>query len=194
MSNDRSVVGYWTLDKVAQLGMILFIAAETMFFAGLISAYLVFRGGSAEWPPAGQPRLPLALTAFNTIVLLVSAYFMNRAVTAFRDDRRRPLCYRLGLTAVFGALFLVLQGTEWIRLVKYGLTLTSSIYGALFYTLIGIHGLHVLGGLMAVIYVLFRSVESLRADVSSVGVELCRMYWNFVVILWPILYVLVYIV
>lgn len=175
-----------------RLGMALFIAAEAMFFAGLISAFLVFRAGNPNWPPANQPRLPIGVTGVNTLVLLLSAWFMRGALQAVWDGRKTSFRNRLGLTATFGAMFLVVQGTEWIRLVGFGLTLRSSIYGALFYTLIGIHALHVLGALIALLFVFSRSLANRYTAGSHLGVDLCRMYWNFVVGLWPILYVLIY--
>ena len=177
---------------VSKVGMALFIGTEAMFFAGLISAYLVFRVGNPNWPPAGQPRLPVESTAFNTLILLLSAAFCHRAVSTLRAGLARSSAYWLGLTAVFGLFFLVLQGREWIRLVQFGLTLTSSVYGGLFYTLIGVHGLHVLAGTALVLYVLKRSVEGRYSAAYPLGVELARMYWNFVVALWPGLYFLVY--
>ncbi len=177
---------------IEKLGMALFIAAETMFFAGLISAYLVFRAGNPDWPPAGQPRLPVASTAFNTLILLLSAFFCHRAVGTRRNGHPKSSAYWLGLTGVFGLFFLVLQGREWIRLVQFGLTLTSSVYGALFYLIVGIHGLHVLAGVAVLFFVLKRSANGRYPADSHLAVELARTYWTFVVGLWPVLYVLVY--
>lgn len=178
--------------NMEKLGMALFIAAEAMFFAGLISAYLVFRAGNVGWPPAGQPRLPVASTAFNTLILLLSAVFCHRAVSTIRAGRGRSSSYWIAATLAFGLFFVILQGREWIRLVQYGLTLTSSVYGALFYTIIGLHGLHVLAGTAILFFVLKRSAAGGCCAESHLGVDLARMYWNFVVGLWPILYGLVY--
>ena len=58
------------------IGMLIFMVTEAMFFAGLISAYMVIRAGLEEWPPWGQPRLPVETTAFNTLVLLASGFLM----------------------------------------------------------------------------------------------------------------------
>lgn len=177
---------------IAKLGVALFIAAEAMFFAGLISAYLVFRAGNPDWPPAGQPRLPAASTAFNTLILILSAVWMQFSLTSARRGRWKPAEYCLGAALIFGLFFLILQGREWIRLVQFGLTLTSSVYGALFYTIIGLHGLHVLGGAGVLLFALKCSVNRQCVDKVLLFLELARMFWNFVVGLWPILYGLVY--
>ncbi len=176
----------------ARLGMLVFLGAEAMFFAGLIGAFLVFRLGSATWPPAGQPRLPVAVTGFNTVALLLSGYTMSRALRAIRAGNRQGLAGGLLATALLGAVFLGMQGVEWARLVHFGLTLSTGTYGATFYTLIGTHGLHVLGALLWVFVMLAGATRNRFSAARHVAVELCGIYWYFVVGLWPILFALVY--
>jgi len=176
----------------ARLGMLVFLAFEAMFFAGLIGAFLVFRLGSPFWPPLGRPRLPLAVTWVNTALLLSSGYTMRSALRAIRIGDRQGLTTGLSVTALIGASFLAVQGSEWVRLIRHGLTLSAGIYGATFYTLIGCHGVHVLG---AVIWLLIVLVGAMRHRFSArkhVAVELCGIYWYFVVGVWPILFTLVY--
>lgn len=176
----------------ARLGMLVFLGAEGMFFTGLIGAFLVLRLGSAAWPPPGQPRLPLGVTWINTGILLLSAYTMRRALVAIRAGDQRGLVAGLQATALLGATFLGVQGSEWLRLVRFGLTLSSGTYGATFYTLIGCHGLHVTGAVVWVLIVLATARRQRFSARSHVGVEVCGMYWTFVVALWPILFALVY--
>ena len=77
----------------ARVGMLVFLGAETMFFAGLISTFLVFRLGHQIWPPAALPRLPVEVTGINTLILLGSAYTMWRAMRAVRlEAQQRVLC------------------------------------------------------------------------------------------------------
>jgi heme/copper-type cytochrome/quinol oxidase subunit 3 len=125
--------------------MLMLLGGETMFFGGLVIAFLQLRLGAADWPPAGQPRLPIGLTAVNTLVLLASSWMLVRALRAVRAGDQGALVRRLGWTWALGRLFLFIQGVEWTRLVHYGLGVSSGIYGATFYTLIGVHGVHVLG-------------------------------------------------
>src|SRR5512134_2661515 len=70
--------------KSGAFGMVLFLATEAMFFTGLISAFLVLRNPVGAWPPPGQPRLPVAITGFNTALLLLSGFTMLRAVRSSR--------------------------------------------------------------------------------------------------------------
>jgi heme/copper-type cytochrome/quinol oxidase subunit 3 len=174
------------------LGLLIFLGTEAMFFAGLISAFLILRAGSGVWPPPGQPRLPAAVTAINTLILLFSAYTMHRAVLAVRRGNQKALVNWLAVTGALGTIFLGVQGVEWVRLVQFGLTLTSSLYGATFYTLIGFHGLHVLAAAIVLLTVLGRAARQRYSAQNHTGIELCRLYWFFVVGIWPVLYVLVY--
>jgi heme/copper-type cytochrome/quinol oxidase subunit 3 len=142
------------------------------------------------WPPTGQPRLPVGVTGFNTAVLLASGWTVQRSLVALRAGVRPGRW--LEVTAVLGALFLGIQGSEWARLVGFGLTTTSSLYGGIFYTLVGAHALHVAVALVVLGVVTARARQGrYRADAAE-GLELCRTYWLFVVAVWPVLYVLVY--
>jgi cytochrome c oxidase subunit 3 len=159
------------------IGVTLLVVAEMMFFAGLISAYLVARAHADGWPPIGQPRLPIQNTAFNTLILLLSAYTIKLCL---REQSR----FRLLETCVLGLTFVLLQGREWLALLGHGLTLRSGPYGAYFYTLVGAHAIHVLAGLLALGWI-YAHYKPLYARAGSI-------YWAFVVALWPILYILVY--
>src|SRR5207245_567995 len=86
---------------------------------------------------ARAQRLPLGMPVLHTLVLFASAVPMPRALGAVRRDDRRTLVRALALTVLLGTTFLAVQGLEWVRLVRHGLTLGSSMYGAAFYTLIG---------------------------------------------------------
>ena len=174
------------------IGILLFIGAEVMFFAGLIGAFIVFRFGSLMWPPPLQPRLPVEVTGVNTAILLFSAYTMYRAWKAARNGNKKGLLQGLWITAILGAIFLTVQGYEWTRLLGFGLTLSSGVYGATFYTLIGCHGLHVLGALVWLLVVLMMARNNKFSAKKHIALNLCAMYWGFVVVLWPVLYTLVY--
>jgi cytochrome c oxidase subunit III len=176
----------------ARLGMLMLLGGETMFFGGLIVAFLQLRLGAPVWPPPGQPRLPIGLTAVNTLVLLASSWALVRALRAARADDRAGLARWLGWTWGLGALFLVIQGVEWTRLVHFGLRVSSGIYGATFYTLIGVHGAHVLGAVAWLGGVLWLARRGRVTWDRHVGLDCCAMYWHYVVALWPVLYVLVY--
>jgi len=167
----------------AVLGTATYVATAIMFFAGLISAYLVLRAGSTAWPPVGQPRLPILVTGINTGILFVSGVLVwhARAIAPHRALRA------LNAASVLGVLFLAVQGVEWGRLVSYGLRASSGSYGATFYTVVGAHALHVLGGVVTLLVTTSR-IKRGQGDLAA-----CALYWGFVVLLWPVLYVAVYV-
>jgi heme/copper-type cytochrome/quinol oxidase subunit 3 len=170
--------------------MALFLATEAMFFTALISAFLVLRAEAPAWPPPGQPRLPVMLTALNTCGLLLSGWTMIRALDVLRQGRRAGGW--LDATALLGLLFLGVQGSEWARLIAFGLTTSSSLYGASFYALVGAHALHVAVALVALLVVRWRERRGGYSRLQHEGVVLCSMYWLFVVAVWPVLFILVY--
>jgi cytochrome c oxidase subunit 3 len=176
----------------AHLAVLMLLGAEVMFFAGLIGAFLVFRLSASVWPPPFQPRLPTGVTGVNTAILLASAVTMNLGVRAARADAIATLIRYLTMTALLGAVFLVVQGYEWVRLIHFGLTASSSVYGGMFYALIGAHGAHVFGGLIWLFVVWVQARRRRFSKSGYAGVQTAAMYWTFVVALWPVLYGLVY--
>ena len=179
------------LDNL-RLGLLFFMGAEVMFFAALVSALFVLRLGMAVWPPPLLPQLPVAVTAVNTVVLLYSSVSMVGALRALRRQERPRFLKLLVTTAGLGAVFLAVQGYEWVRLIGFGLTLSSGVYGATFYTLIGFHGLHVAAALVWLLVTTVLAANRRFADGRIAPVQACAMYWHFVVGLWPVLFVTVY--
>ena len=173
------------------LGMLIFMVTEAMFFAGLISAYLVITAGLDEWPTCGQPRLPVVATAFKTVVLLASGFLMAHSRACFKKKELANGRRWLGISIFLGAFFLVFQGYEWIQLLKFGFTLSSNVYGGLFYLLIGAHGFHVMGALAVLIFAWYR-IKSPGNSITPEGLFPFQLLWYFVVCVWPVLYVLVY--
>jgi heme/copper-type cytochrome/quinol oxidase subunit 3 len=170
------------------LGMLLFVAVEVMFFAGLISAFTIIRAGSPVWPPPDQPRLPIANTAFNTGALLLSGVALVIAHRRFVKERRSartPLTIAIGL----GVFFVLFQGVEWVALLRQGLTLTSSSLGSFFYLIVGMHALHAVIAIGVLIYAWLRLQRGWLTLSQLVTAE---VFWYFVVLLWPVIYGVVY--
>jgi cytochrome c oxidase subunit III len=176
----------------AVLGMLVFLGSETMLFAALISAYLVLRASADTWPPPGQPRLPLAVTGANTVVLVLSGFTMWAALRSARLTRPEACRRWLTVTLVLGTLFLVVQGSEWARLISYGLRISSGTYGGMFYAVIGTHALHVVVAVLLLGTVLWRGRRAKFSPERQTDVEVCHLFWTFVVAVWPVLYILVY--
>ena len=178
------------------IGMIFLLATEAMFFAGLISAYIVNRSGSVVWPPYEQPRLPVEITALNSAILIISAivfFVFSKKIRSGVNTTGQSL-QLLAVSILLGSVFVTVQGTEWVKLISYGLTTTSSLYGAFFYLIIGTHALHAVAGLVILLYLYAGLKRSGSAEFSNNKVMVCGMYWYFVVGIWPLLYTLVYLV
>jgi cytochrome c oxidase subunit III len=171
-------------------GMLIFVATEVMFFTGLVSAFVIIKAGIDPWTPPVGVRLPVVATASNTALLLLSGVFLYQAGRRFAAEgntqRVRTL---LGGAALLGASFVLFQGYEWIRLITYGMTMTSGIFGACFFLLIGTHGFHAASAAMAMAYLYSRLTRNaLRPD----HLRAMQVFWYFVVGIWPVLYGLVY--
>jgi heme/copper-type cytochrome/quinol oxidase subunit 3 len=160
-----------------RIGMMLLVGTETVLFACFISAYMVLRMAAAVWPPIGTPHLTLGLSVFNTGILLISSL-----VLLSRKGSRHLICF------LMGSVFLLLQGVEFYRLYAKGLTLQTGPYGAIFFTLVGLHGLHVLGGLAFLLYLLFAIQNPPQRK------HYAEMYWHFVTFVWLVLFSIFYIV
>jgi len=172
----------------AVLGTVLFCVVEAMLFAGLVSAHTIVRSNAIEWPPPGQPRLPVESTLVNTAALLLSAPVLFWAGRRFRKSRRsalRPMAAAIAL----GAFFVGFQGWEWLGLLREGLTLTSSQHGSFFYLIVGMHAAHAVAALAALVWA-WRRLVDLRLGSGAFGAT--AVFWYFVVLVWPVLYWRVY--
>jgi heme/copper-type cytochrome/quinol oxidase subunit 3 len=172
------------------LGMLLFVGSEVMLFAGLISAHGIARAGArgGVWPPPGQPRLPIELTAFNTVLLLLSGVALFVAGRAFMRGAARSRRW-LTAAAVLGGCFVGIQGFEWARLIREGLTLTSSTHGSFFYVIVGLHALHAVVAIGSVAWALQR-LAAKKLELAQL--QAVQVFWYFVVGIWPLLYWQVY--
>ncbi|HLH76448.1 MAG TPA: cytochrome c oxidase subunit 3 [Candidatus Binataceae bacterium] len=175
-----------------RLAVLILLGAEAMLFGGFIGAFLIYKLSAPFWPPPGLPRLPIAVTWANTMVLLGSAMTMKLAVEAAREGRRFHLRAWLLLTAALGTLFVSVQGSEWTRLEAHGLHLHSGNYGATFYVLIGLHALHVICAVLWLLGVTVAVVLARPGQDRRAAVEVCAIYWYFVCAVWPLLFGLVY--
>ncbi len=175
-----------------RLAMIVLVTGESMLFAGLIGMYLVFRLAARTWPPGDLPRLPLGITGANTVALLGSLVPLSRALRAVRSGNAAAAVHGIETTAILGAIFLVVQGLEWTRLVEHGLTLGSGVYGGAFYVLIGCHAVHVLAAVVWLAVVAILARRGAFSAARHTALEMCAIYWYFVCALWVVLFPLVY--
>ena len=173
-----------------QFGVILFIATELMFFAALVSAFIVIKASaSSQWAPPLGAMLPKEVTLINAFILLMSGLFMFLSARAFQNsDVSR--CKAYFKQAIFLALvFVGVQGFEWVRLLSHGMTISSGIFGACFYLIVGAHAIHAFSGAIG-LTVMYYWLN--REALSTDGLWAMQIFWTFVVAVWPILYWLVY--
>ena len=172
------------------LAMIIFVVTEIMFFAALMSAHTIARATvpGGVWPPAGQPRLPVERTAFNTAMLLLSGVLLFISSRRVRDGCENARAYLAGTIAA-GIAFVLLQGVEWVALLREGLTMQSGAHGAFFYLIVGAHALHAVVAIAVLTAIYF---PMRRGTLAPSTFAAAQVLWYFVVLLWPVIYLRVY--
>jgi len=167
----------------ALVGMLLFIASEVMFFAGLFATYFNARATSpGEWgPPAGAHELDLPLAAVLTAILVASSFTMQFGVWAIRRGDIGKLRLWTAITLGLGVLFLSGQLYDYSVL---GFGIGDGVFGTVFYTLTGFHGAHVFGGVVGLTIVRARAWRGQFSARNHVAVEAVSMYWHFVDVVW----------
>ncbi len=176
------------------LGMILFIASEVMFFAGLFAAYFNIRSAAPVWPPTGNIEFDLhphlAIAGFLTIMLVTSSVTCQLGLWAIRRGDRTGLVRAFTITIVLGVLFLAGQLYDYSTL---GFGINDGPFGSTFYTLTGFHGAHVFAGLLMLGVILYRGTAGQFSARHHDAVEAASLYWHFVDVVWICLFSLLYI-
>lgn len=168
-------------DNRYSLGVWVGLAGILMMFTGLTSAYIVRSGLAQDWRQLAMPRILL----FSTAVLLVSSGTLELARRQISDSVRRQRW--LLLTAGLGFVFLAAQVVAWRELAAQGVYLATDPHRAFYYVLTATHGLHLLGGLLALVYLLIRRQRQSKGKLEAVSV-----YWHFMDVLWIFLFLLLF--
>lgn len=177
-----------------KLGMWIFLASEIMLFGAFISAYIVLRMGSPNFGVPPEEIMGRSLATFNTFVLITSSVTMVLALAAIQRDNIKQFAGFMILTSLLGLAFLGIKGFEYHHKIQEGLTISSGLFGSFYFTLTGLHGLHMVGGLIFNLYVL---IQGLRGKFNShhfERVEYAGLYWHFVDLVWVILFPVFYLV
>ena len=194
--------------NLVSVGTIVWLSSELMFFAALFAMYFTVRsvdkGQGLPWPGA---HLDIALSTVNTTVLVLSSVTCQMGVFAVeRGQIKRtrsifhPMSWGLRewyvLSFLMGLYFVLGQGYEYLDLIrKQGLTLSSSAYGSVFYIPTGFHGLHVIGGLIAFLFLLGRTYAAKRfTHEQQVSAIVVSYYWHFVDVVWIGLFTTIYLI
>ena len=171
----------------------LFLASEVLFFAGLISAYVLLRIVSPSWPDVSE-LLNVPLVAANTSILLVSSVTMVYALASIEAGDQPKLRRYLIATAVLGTIFVSVQAVEWVQLIGEGVSVSNNVFGSTFYVLTGFHGLHVLIGILFLFRTVYRAFRGRYTRTEHGGVELMGLYWHCVDIVWIFLFTIIYLI
>jgi len=172
--------------------MVSLIAAESAIFIIFVVAYLFYSGKSLTGP---MPKDVLRTPVFYTVCLLSSSLTIHFAIRAVRQgSTRRFRSWWLG-TVVLGGAFLYGTGREWYRLIfEEGLTIRTNLFGTTYYSLVGLHGFHVIVGLILLSTVLAFTLLGHVGREHTYRLDVLSLYWHFVDAVWVVVFTVVYII
>jgi cytochrome c oxidase subunit 3 len=166
---------------VLTVGTVVWLASELMFFSGLFAAYFTLRAtADGDWPPP-DVHLEVLTSGLFTLGLVASSGTMQLAVRAVARDRLPAFRGWIIATMVLAIAFLANQAHEWSSLE---FSVSSHAYGSSFYVMTGFHGLHVFGGVLAMILLLGRAGSRRFGAADTPAVEVVSYYWHFVDVVW----------
>jgi cytochrome c oxidase subunit 3 len=168
-----------------KIGLYVFLAVVGALFSLFISAYLM-RVGTPDWWSTPVPRL----LWWNTAALMISSMAMQWAKTEAQRGRRDAMRGALLVALATAILFLTGQIFAWKELTEAGYVLVDNPANSFFYLITGMHGLHILGGLMALGRTMARAQGRIVTDGMRLAVDLCATYWHFMLVVWLILFAL----
>ena len=176
-----------------KLGIWLFLASEVMLFGALFSTYIILRVGAPEWP---HGELNVWLGMANTFILIGSSVTMVMAWASLKlNDWGKHRLYLI-LTFVLAGVFLVNKYFEYADHVRRGELPSHSTFLAIYYTLTGLHGIHIIGGMIVMAYFMGPGARMWKTnrDQFTNRIEYTGLYWHFVDLVWiflfPVLYLL----
>src|ERR1700726_734740 len=181
----------WSLPHRGKVGMAGLIIAESAIFTIFVVAYLFYIGKSLTGP---TPKDVLRVPIFYTICLLSSSLTIHLAAKLLRSGSVLIFGVLWLVTIALGAIFLYGTATEWHRLIYHdGLTISTNLFGTTYYSLIGLHGFHVVVGLLALSMVMvFTLLGNVRSEHAE-RVDVLSLYWHFVDAVWVIVFTVVYV-
>jgi heme/copper-type cytochrome/quinol oxidase subunit 3 len=166
-----------------RFGMWLFLASLGMLFGGSLVGFLVIRLRADEWPPAGSPGLPASFLVSTALLVVISAALIA-AEAAIRSSARSRASALLSAAALLGAAFILSQISGWARLAADSVLPQDNLFLFGVYVLSFLHVLHVVGGMVPLVWVAVRCRRGAYAADDHVGVTLTAIYWHFLFVVW----------
>jgi cytochrome c oxidase subunit 3 len=176
-----------------KLGMWAFIGSEVMFFTSLIATFIAYKIDHPEAFEEAHKVLSLPLATIGTTVLIVSSFAVVMGLEAIQSNDRRVFLNWMGLTIAFGLTFVSIQAFEWYTLMHEGIK-AGGIFGTVFFTTTGFHGLHVLGGIVWLSLIMLRARRGEYSAENNLGIEIFGLYWHFVDVVWIVLFTVIYLI
>jgi len=170
-------------QRIYVTGITIGMAGILMFFMAFVSAFIVRKGVGSDWHAFPMPRI----LWLNTLILLASSVTMVRARRFFARDDREGFRHWWAVTTILGFLFLAGQLIAWRQMVASGFYLATNASSSFFYVLTAAHGLHLLGGIVALLYV---GSGKLKRLTLATATEVASLYWHFMDGLWVFLFLL----
>lgn len=180
-----------TMDKNV-VGMLTFLASEAVFFSLLILSYVYFHGAFVN-DPAGVKALDPVFTFIFSICLFASSGTIYLSEKALEKGNQGGFRFWLGATVVLGAIFLVGQGIEYVKLFNEDITVSRNLFGTTFFTMTGFHGFHVFIGLIMLSALFIQAMGGYFKTRHSSAVNTISLYWHFVDLVWVVIFSIVYI-
>lgn len=185
-----------------KFAMWLYLGSETVLFMVLIAAYVLFRVNEPEAVKLAQEALSIPLVGVNTFLLLTSSWAMVRGLLAIQRGNRDGLIKWFVLMVVLGAVFVALQGVEYLELAHHGIAIymdesvdpVLSAFGARFYALTAFHGFHVIIGVLWGLYIVINARRGHYSSTNYMGIEAFGLYWHFVDVVWIFLFTIIYLI
>ena len=182
----------WELPARGRVAMFALIAAETAIFTIFVVAYLFYVGKSPSGP---QPKDVLEAPIFYSICLLSSSLTIHLAVKALAGGSSGILQRGGSTTLALGATFLYGTAAEWYRLIyRDGLTISTNLFGTTYYSLVGLHGFHVIVGLTCIALVVAFTLSGNVRPEHAERLDVLSLYWHFVDAVWVVVFTVVYLI
>ena len=181
-----------TLTRRGSIGILALILTESVFFSIFVVAYIFYLGKSVTGP---FPKDVLSPPILNTICLLSSSVTIVLAVRALRAGSIRTFAIWWFITFALGLEFLTGTALEWRRLIYHeGLTIRTNLFGTTYYSLVGLHALHVTVGLLLILLVMVLTMCGYMNDRHVERTDVLSWYWHFVDAVWVVVFLTVYVI
>lgn len=177
----------------AKMGIWLFLASEVMLFGALFSTYIILRIGASSWPQ-GHEILNVPIGTINTLILISSSVTMVLCWASLKENKFKKARLNLGFTILLAFAFLIIKSFEYNAKFSHGMFPGKSTYLAIYFTMTGLHALHIIGGIIVLGYLWGPGKKMWKTQPERYinRIEVVGLYWHFVDLVWIFLFPVMY--